>query len=89
MILNPSLSPGALNLTRFANQQSMEAENKALGTQVTLDSSKRDRKRTDNMLLHSASQFNLTLVSNDEMLEQLAMRLNGVKDSMPDLNEQV
>lgn len=58
-------------------------------THVTLEESKRNRRRTDNRLLHSASHFNLTQRDNDDMLTDLSLRLDDMVESIPDLNEKV
>uniref|UniRef100_A0A6A7G3W6 Laminin subunit beta-1-like isoform X5 n=4 Tax=Hirondellea gigas TaxID=1518452 RepID=A0A6A7G3W6_9CRUS len=80
---------GALNLTRDANDRSKEAEKRALMTHVTLEESKRNRRRTENRLMHGAADFNITQRHNDDTLVDLSVRLEDMRRSMPELNEQV
>jgi len=40
-------------------------------------------------MLHGASQFNISTFDNENQLTELSYRLDDMKGSMPDLNEQV
>lgn len=80
---------GALKLTRTADERSRRAEERALTTENILDESRRNRKRTDIKLLHNTYSYQNTRQTNDDMLDELALRLDDMKSVMPELNLKV
>ncbi|XP_050736724.1 laminin subunit beta-1-like isoform X4 [Eriocheir sinensis] len=80
---------GALNLTRTAGERSRAAQDRVGLTEVIISESERNRRRTENLLLHVGDRFNRTQAENEARLAELSGLLDGVEDGMPDLNEQV
>ncbi|XP_069950644.1 laminin subunit beta-1 isoform X10 [Cherax quadricarinatus] len=80
---------GALNLTRYAGERSRDAQERAEFTQVIVSESERNRRRTENLLLHAGDRFNRTQDENEAKLAQLSYTLDDMDIGMPDLNEQV
>lgn len=80
---------GALNSTRNSNERSAAALNRAIVTQIALEESSRNRRRTENRLLHGANLFNLTQRDNDDFLEDLSLRLTAMNQSIPEINDLV
>lgn len=58
-------------------------------TEVIISESERNRRRTENLLLHTGDRFNRTQAENEAKLVELSDLLDGVEDGMPDLNEYV
>lgn len=86
LLLSPS---GALNLTRTAGERSRAAQDRVGLTEVIISESERNRRRTENLLLHVGDRFNRTQAENEAKLAELSDLLDAVEDGMPDLNEQV
>ncbi|KAG7166952.1 Laminin subunit beta-1-like, partial [Homarus americanus] len=80
---------GALNLTRHAGERSRAAQERVEFTRVIVSESERNRRRTENLLLHAGDRFNRTQDENEANLASLSELLDDMDDGMPDLNEQV
>lgn len=80
---------GALNLTRTAGERSKQAQEQVELTHVIVSESQRNRRRTENLLLHAGDRFNRTQDNNDAMIAKLSLTLDDMDGGMPDLNEQV
>lgn len=80
---------GALNLTRHAGERSWAAQDRVRLTEVIISESERNRRRTENLLLHVGDRFNRTQEENEAKLLELSGLLDGVENGMPDLNEHV
>ncbi|XP_071527681.1 laminin subunit beta-1 isoform X2 [Panulirus ornatus] len=80
---------GALNLTRYAGERSQSAQEQVELTQVIVSESERNRRRTENRLLHAGDRFNRTQDENEAKLVLLSDMLDDMDGGIPDLNEQV
>lgn len=78
-----------MNLTQEAQKRSEEAQAKADVTQEVVTNSTRQRRRTEALVNRTEDQFSHGNRDNEETLEDLSGRLDGLNAEIPDLNEQV
>lgn len=81
---------GALNLTRKAQQQSLNAEIKAIKIfENVLANSERQCKRAMTLYNRSISEVNTMRNNNERTILNLENRLNSLYEKVPELNEKV
>lgn len=81
---------GALNLTRKAQQQSLNAEIKAIQIfENVLANSERQCKRAMTLYNRSIDEVNTMRHNNDRTIATLKNRLEGLNEKIPQLNEKV
>lgn len=81
---------GALNLTRQAGERSRAAQEQVdFATNVIVAESERNRRRTENLILHIGDRFNRTQEENEAKLALLSEALDDMDAGIPELNDQV
>lgn len=89
-VLSFEIFTGALNLTREAGERSRAAQEQVdIASNVIVAESERNRRRTENLILHIGDRFNRTQEENEEKLAMLSAALNDMDAGIPELNDQV
>lgn len=80
---------GALNITRDAHRRSVGAKAKVDRTEVDVERSQHERKRTENLIEQGEGIFNRTFAENEAALNSIGNNLDDLEDQIPDLNTKV
>ena len=84
--LQESNVQGALNVTQQMAGQSRRAEKMAAETDGLLLDAERFKKNTENLLVKSSANVAESQQRNTESLERLGLKLDSLKENVPDLN---
>ncbi|XP_052780094.1 laminin subunit beta-1-like [Mya arenaria] len=80
---------GAINITREAEQRSLQAQSVVDGTNKYLDDSAAVRGRVEKILEDNLSDFNTSIENNQEALRELDDKVSMLSDMLPEINGKV
>ncbi|WAR26302.1 LAMB1-like protein [Mya arenaria] len=84
-----ALQLGAINITREAEQRSLQAQSVVDGTNKYLDDSAAVRGRVEKILEDNLSDFNTSIENNQEALRELDDKVSMLSDMLPEINGKV